>query len=152
SLNAARLPARVDESGNLHALFDQDRSRWDQELVSEGLKLLDLSARGSEVSEYHLEAAIASVHAIAPSMEQTDWRKIVSLYDALMAIRPSPIVALNRAIAVAQDEGPDRGLQEMRAIAHSDRLSAYPFYAAALGELECRRGRHQAAREHFRAA
>ena len=151
-LDAARLPARVDASGNLSSLFDQDRSRWDQELVAEGLKLLDLSATGAELSEYHLEAAIASIHARAIRAEDTDWKTIVSLYDTLMTIRPSPIVALNRAIAVAQNEGPERGLEEIGSITGRDRLAAYPFYSAALGELEFRRGSCEIAREHFRAA
>jgi len=151
-LNAARLPARVDPSGNLSSLFDQDRSRWDQELVAEGLKLLELSATGSELTEYHVEAAIASVHARALRPEDTDWKAIVSLYDTLMTIRPSPIVALNRAIAVAQNEGPERGLEEIGAITGRDRLTEYPFYSAALGELEFRRGQHKTAREHFQAA
>ena len=152
SLNAARLPARIDTDGRLNTLFDQDRSRWDQELVSEGLDLLERSAGGSEVSDYHVEAAIAAVHAEAPSAEDTDWRKIVALYDMLMTIHPSPIVALNRAIAVAQSEGPERGLEEIGAIDHSDRLATYPFYAAALGELELRLGRRDEARRHFEHA
>lgn len=151
-LDAARLPARVNASGNLSSLVEQDRSRWDQELVAEGLKLLELSATGSELSEYHVEAAIASVHASAPRTEDTNWQTIVSLYDTLMTVRPSPIVALNRAIAVAQNEGPERGLEEIHAMPDRDRLAAYPFYPAALGELEFRRGRHETAREHFRAA
>jgi RNA polymerase sigma-70 factor (ECF subfamily) len=151
-LDAARLPARVDTAGNLNSLFDQDRSRWDQELVAKGLKFLEHSAKGTELSEYHVEAAIASIHARAPSTEDTDWAAIVSLYDTLMTLRPSPIVALNRAIAVAQNEGPERGLDEMSAIIDRDRLAAYPFYSAALGELELRLGRNERAREHFRAA
>ncbi|HEV2199706.1 MAG TPA: sigma-70 family RNA polymerase sigma factor [Bryobacteraceae bacterium] len=151
-LGAARLPGRMDASGNLSSLFDQDRSRWDQELVVEGLKLLDLSATGSEITEYHVEAAIASVHARALRVEDTDWKTIVTLYDKLMTIHPSPVVALNRAIAVAQSEGPERGLEEIGSIAGRDRLAAYPFYPAALGELEFRRGRLETAREHFRAA
>ena len=118
----------------------------------EGLKLLDLSATGSELSEYHVEAAIASIHARALRAGDTDWASIVALYDTLMTIHPSPIVALNRAIAVAQKEGPERGLDEIRLIADIDRLAAYPFYSAALGELELRRGSRETAREHFRAA
>src|SRR5215471_16156150 len=152
SLHAARLPARVDASGNLLALFDQDRSQWDQELVVEGLKLLELSATGSVLTAYQVEAAIASMHARALRVEDTDWATIVALYDTLMTIRPSPVVPLNRAIAVAQHEGPERGLAEIHAIADRDRLATYPFYTAALGELELRRGRHETAREHFRAA
>jgi RNA polymerase sigma-70 factor (ECF subfamily) len=151
-LGAARLPARVDASGNLISLFDQDRSQWDQKLILEGLKFLELSAAGSELTQYHVEAAIASIHACALRTEDTDWKAVVSLYSTLMTIRPSPIVALNRAIAVAQNEGPERGLEEIRSIADCDRLAAYPFYSAALGELELRRGRYQTAREHFRAA
>jgi len=152
SLHAARLPARLDSSGELRTLGDQDRSLWDAHLVEEGQKLLDLSASGLELTEYHLEAAIAWAHAVAPRAEETDWRLIVSLYDKLMAIRPSPVVALNRAIAIAQRNGPERGLEEIRAIANSDRLFGYPFYHAALGEFELRAGRADAAREHFRAA
>jgi len=151
-LNAARLPARIDASGNLRTFLDQDRSQWDQQLVNEGLQLLDLSARGSQLTSYHVEAAIAAVHARAKCVEDTDWEAIVSLYDVLMTTQPSPIVALNRAIAVAQSEGPQRGLEEINAIAGKERLASYPFYSAALGELEFRRGRQDAAREHFQTA
>src|SRR5258708_37802678 len=94
--DASRLPARVDPSGNLNSLWDQDRSRWDWELVAEGLKLLESSAAGAELSEYHVEAAIASIHARAPRTEDTDWKAIVSLYDTLMTNRAPPVVALNR--------------------------------------------------------
>ena len=151
-LDAARLPARVDGSGNLISLADQDRSKWDQRLVGEGLELLELSAAGVELSEYHVEAVIASHHACALRTEDTDWATIVSLYDALMRMRPSPIVALNRAIAVGESEGPERGLEEIGSIADPDRLVAYPFYSAALAEFELRRGRRERARELFRAA
>ncbi len=152
NLHAARLPARVDAAGNLRSLFDQDRSLWDRHLASEGIRLLEISAAGPEASEYHLEAAIAAVHVRARTAEETDWATIVSLYDALLAIRHSPIVALNRAIAVAQREGPERGLEEIGAIPGRERLKTYPFYPAALGELELRRGRPAAARERFLAA
>jgi RNA polymerase sigma factor (sigma-70 family) len=151
-LNAARLPARIEATGDLRSLFDQDRSTWDRQLIGEGMCFLDLSAKGSEVSEYHLEAAIASVHAIAPTIEETDWGKIVSLYDSLLMIRPSPIVALNRAIAIAQREGPHRGIEEIRAIRDADRLKSYPFYWAALGEFELRSKRSETARHHFLSA
>jgi predicted RNA polymerase sigma factor len=114
--------------------------------------LLDLSASGSELTEYHVEAAIASLHAMAHRTEDTDWGQIVSLYDRLMAMRPSPVVALNRAIAIAQQKGPERGLEEIRAIAGADRLASYPFYYAALGEFEFRAGKLAIAREHFRTA
>jgi RNA polymerase sigma factor (sigma-70 family) len=151
-LTAARLPARVDLSGKLKSLVEQDRSLWDRKLVLEGLRLLELSASGTELTGYHVEAAIASVHSAALHVADTDWKTIVSLYDLLTAIEPSPVVALNRAIAVAQQEGSERGLDEIGAIANRDRLAGYPFYAAALGELEFRRGSLNTAREHFRAA
>jgi RNA polymerase sigma-70 factor (ECF subfamily) len=151
-LHAARLPGRVAASGDLSSLFEQDRLRWDPQLVAEGQRLLDRSAHGATLTAYHVEAAIASVHARANGIEDTDWGMIVSLYVTLMAIRPSPVVALNRAIAVAQYEGPERGLDAIDAIEDRDRLAAYPFYAAALGELELRSGRHARAREHFQAA
>jgi RNA polymerase sigma factor (sigma-70 family) len=151
-LHAARLPARVDAEGDLQSLFDQDRSRWDAQLAARGVEFLDRSAAGDEVTEYHVEAAIASVHACARRPEETDWAKIVSLYDTLMAISPSPVVALNRAIAIAQRDGPSRGLDELRAIQGQERLAGYPFYHAAFGELELRRGHFDAAREHFRSS
>jgi RNA polymerase sigma factor (sigma-70 family) len=151
-LNKARLPARLDASGKLNSLFEQDRSLWNQKLVGEGLRLLDLSATGSELSEYHVEAAIASVHATAPTMQATNWVEIVSLYDALMTIRPTPIVALNRAIAVGQRDGPESGLTELLAIAESERLSKYPFYHAAFGEFELQAGRPKVAHERFSTA
>jgi RNA polymerase sigma-70 factor (ECF subfamily) len=151
-LNAARLPSRMDASGNLSSLFDQNRSAWDRQLIAEGMSFLHLSASGSELSEYHVEAAIASVHATAGGIEDTDWAKIVSLYDSLMKLRPSPIVALNRAIAIAQRDGPDRGIEEIQAIPDADRLTSYPFYWAALGEFELRSRRYERALRSFRSA
>ena len=150
--HAARLPARLDSSGDLRSLDEQDRSRWDAHLIAEGERLFDLSASGPELTEYHVEAAIAWAHTSAQRSEDTDWQMIISLYDKLMEIRPSPIVALNRAIAVGQQNGPQRGLEEIRAIAGADRLSSYPFYHAALGEFELRTGGPDPAREHFQAA
>ena len=113
---------------------------------------LDLSATGLELTEYHVEAAIASIHARAARIDDTDWKTIVSLYDTLANIRPSPVVALNRAIAVAQLDGPKRGLEEISGITDCDRLAAYPFYFAAIGEMELQLGRSETAHDHFRAA
>jgi RNA polymerase sigma-70 factor (ECF subfamily) len=151
-LHAARLPGRLDAAGELSPLAEQDRSAWDARLVAEGLALLEASAAGTELTAYHVEAAIAAAHASAPSVAETDWGTVVALYDRLMAVAPSPVVALNRAIAVAERDGAERGLDALRAIAGRERLAAYPFYPAALGELELRRGEVERARTHFRAA
>jgi predicted RNA polymerase sigma factor len=151
-LHAARLPARLDAAGELSPFAAQDRSRWDARLVAEGLARLEASAAGTAVTAYHVEAAIAAAHASAPSVAATDWGTVVALYDRLMAVAPSPVVALNRAIAVAERDGAEQGLAAMRAIAGRERLAAYPFYPAAMGELELRRGEAARARAHFRAA
>jgi predicted RNA polymerase sigma factor len=99
-----------------------------------------------------VEAAIAAAHAAAPRVEETDWEQVVSLYDRLMAIAPSPVVALNRAIAIAERDGAERGIAELQAIEGRDRLEGYPFYPAALGELELRRGDRERALTFFSAA
>jgi RNA polymerase sigma-70 factor (ECF subfamily) len=151
-LNAARLPARSDAAGDLVALSEQDRTRWDAQLVASGLELFDSSRAGTELSAYHVQAAIAVVHASAPSFAATDWKSVVALYDQLMSIAPSPVVALNRAIAIGQRDGAARGLAELEAITDAKRLRSYPFFPAALGELELRLGRCDAARRHFQAA
>ena len=151
-LHAARLPARVDSNGNLSSLMDQDRSRWNAKLTAEGLRLLDESATGQEASPYHLEAAIAAVHAKARTAEETQWSEIVELYDLLLRLNPSPVIALNRAIAVGQSEGPARGLEELRKIGDRERLAFYPFYPAALAEFELRNGNVTKAREQFAIA
>jgi RNA polymerase sigma factor (sigma-70 family) len=151
-LNKARLPARVDASGRLNSLFDQDRSLWDQRLIGKGLQLLERSAEGAELTEYHVEAGIAAIHATAPSMQATNWHEIVSLYDTLLTIRPTPIVALNRAIAIGQRDGAECGLRELRAIPDSDRLAKYPFYHAAFGEFELQNGQAENATGHFKIA
>jgi RNA polymerase sigma-70 factor (ECF subfamily) len=151
-LNAARLPARVDAAGELVALYEQDRSRWDARLLTRGLSCFDASASGNELSAYHVEAAIAVAHVSAPSFAATDWAAVVELYDRLMTVAPSPVVALNRAIALGHRDGAARALGELRAITGVERLAAYPFYSAALGEFELRLGHLDAARQHFGAA
>jgi RNA polymerase sigma-70 factor (ECF subfamily) len=151
-LHAAKLPARLDAAGDLSPLVEQDRSRWDARLVEQGLALLDRSAVGDVVSPYHIEAAIAAVHATALSVEETNWNAIIDLYDRLMAIAASPIVALNRAIAIGQRDGPDAALAALETIDEVTRLTGYPFYPATLGELELRRGNLDAARGHFASA
>lgn len=149
NFHSARLPGRMDADGNLLMLVDQDRSRWDQSRMAEGRRLLDLAATGSELSAYHLEAAIAALHAGASSIEDTDWHEIVSLYDALMHIQPSPVVALNRCIAIAQRDGAARGLEEIAHIDDSSRLSGYPYFFATIGELKLQHGQLHEARTYF---
>ena len=149
ALHAARLPARIDAAGELQSLWEQDRSAWNHALIAEGQELLDRSAAGDELTAYHVEAAIAAVHAAAPTVAGTDWNAIVSLYDRLMEIAPSAVVALNRAIAIAQRDGPDQGIEAIERIADRERLGAYPFFPAALGELERRRGNVGEARTYF---
>ena len=152
SFHAARLPARLDANGNLTSLLDQDRTLWDPALTAEGERLLDLSAAGTELSEYHVEAAIAATHASAPRADETRWGDIVGLYDKLMIIRPSPVVAMSRAIALGEDEGPEAGLRALRAISNAERLDTSPFYAAAIAELELRSGRPRDAERYFHSA
>jgi RNA polymerase sigma factor (sigma-70 family) len=151
-LHAARVRARLNRSGDLIPLTDQDRALWDRDLIAKGNDFLNRSANGRELSEYHVEAAIASIHSNAAREEDTDWTRLVWLYDVLVRIRPSPVVALNRAIALAQQNGPDRGIEAIRAIAASDELASYPFLPAALGELELRAGHAGEARKHFERA
>ena len=128
---------------------DQDRTLWDRRLLVDGDRLLQRAARGPALTTYHVEAAIAWVHTSAVRGEDTDWARIVTLYDMLMTVRPSPIVELNRAIAIAQLNGAEAGLAAIAAIEDPDRLARYPFFPAALGELELRAGRPAAARQHF---
>ncbi len=149
---AARLPGRIDAAGNLIVLIDQDRSLWDAALIAEGRRQLELSATGTELSPYHVEAAIAALHADARRAEETDWDGIVSLYETLMRMQPSPVVALNRAVAIAQRDGPAHGLKEIEKIKDRGRLARYPFYFTAKGEFEGRLGRAEEARRSFEAA
>ena len=151
-LHAARLPSRLDAGGDLSALADQDRSAWDALLLEEGLALLEQSAGGLTLTSYHVEAAIAAVHASARGVDDTDWAAIVALYDRLMDIAPSPVVALNRAIAICERDGAEEGLEALRAIDDRERLSMYPFFPAAAGEMELRRGNWLSARTNFEAA
>jgi RNA polymerase sigma factor (sigma-70 family) len=149
---AARLSARLDDDGNLLLLAEQDRQRWDRELIREGLRRLDLSAEGEVLTAWHLEAAIAARHAAADSFAETDWTSIRELYDLLLRRQPTPVVALNRAIAVGMAEGPEAGLRALAEIEDRERLERYPFLPAAMAEFESRAGRPERAAELLRAA
>ncbi|MEZ4230224.1 MAG: DUF6596 domain-containing protein [Polyangiaceae bacterium] len=151
-LHAARLPSRLDPHGELYGLADQDRARWDRALVAEGLQWLRLSATGEALSTYHLEAAIAATHASAERLAETDWERIVELYDRLLALGASPMAELGRAVALGWSLGADEGLRALEGIADAQCLGGYPFYGAARGELEALRGNHIAARRHLEEA
>jgi RNA polymerase sigma-70 factor (ECF subfamily) len=148
----ARLPARRDGRGDLVPLDEQDRTRWDPDLTARGLAALAASAAGGEVSEMQLEAAIAAQHAVAPSVAATDWNAIVLFYDRLAALRPSPVVALNRAVAIGFARGPAAGLAEIDAIENLGRLEDYLFLAATRADLLRRDGRPHEALPHYRRA
>jgi RNA polymerase sigma factor (sigma-70 family) len=149
-LNAARLPARVDDEGHLLRLQDQDRAKWDRAMSARGMFHLARSACGSEITEYHLQAGIAACHCAAPSYEATDWPQILSLYDRLVEFDASPVVALNRAVAVANVHGPQAGLDALAPIRGASELESYYLLYAVAGELESRLNRHSAAATHFR--
>lgn len=151
-LQASRLAARVSAEGHLFLLRDQDRSLWDRELIAEGLAELDRSASGDEVTTYHLQAGIAAQHALASSYDGTDWADITEQYDELYAIDPSPIVALNRAIALSRVQGPRAGLAAIREIELHPRLLQYHLLPATLGELFKELGDREKAAAYYRAA
>jgi RNA polymerase sigma factor (sigma-70 family) len=150
--HAARFDARLDEDGHLLTMRHQDRGRWDRRLVGEGFRYLDQSASGSEASHVHLEAGIAALHCAAETYEDTDWEDIVRLYDHLMAIRPTPIVALNRAIALGERDGAEAGIAAIRAIADAKSLEGYHLLPAALGEMHLQLGQLAEARRFFERA
>ena len=149
-LNAARNPTRLDREGNLLRLKEQDRKRWDKSMIARGMLHFAQSAAGDELSEYHLQAGIAACHCAAKDYESTDWEQIVSLYDRMIKLDQSPVVALNRAVAVANVHGPEAGLKAVRAIRNSQKLNSYYLLYAVLGEFEAQLDHRQAAAENFR--
>ena len=151
-LTAARFPARQDEDGGLLRLDDQDRSKWDKALIGRGLLHLVQAAQGDEVTEYHLQAGIAACHCTAADYASTDWERILRHYDELARLKPSPIIALNRAVALAHVHGPEAGLAAVDEIAQRDRLESHYLLHAVIGELQWRLNNHRAAAESFRRA
>jgi len=137
-LQESRRTARTTESGDVILLEDQDRSLWDRAMIEEGLRLVRQSLASRRVGAYTLQAAIAAVHADAPTAAATDWSEIVGLYDVLYAAEPSPVIALNRAVAVAMRDGPAAGLALVDAILNGGELAEYRPAHAARAEL-CRR-------------
>lgn len=151
-LNAARLPARTAVNGELVRLEDQDRNLWDKRLVHTGLFHLSRSSQGSALSEYHLQAGISACHCTAPDDEKTDWNRIVSLYNQLLQLRPSPVIQLNRAVAISKAYGPDVALEELNASDAPGKLENYHLLHAVLGELNFKLEDRESAANHFRRA
>jgi RNA polymerase sigma-70 factor, ECF subfamily len=151
-LTDARRATRTDPGGRLLLLEEQDRSRWDRGAIAEGSELVVGALRRGRPGRFTLQAAIAAVHAEAPSYDQTDWQEVLSLYDELLAVWHSPVVALNRAVAVAMVHGPEAGLAVLDAIAEDARLARYPYLEAARADLLRRLGRPLEAAGAYRAA
>jgi RNA polymerase sigma factor (sigma-70 family) len=149
-LNATRTPSRVDADGNLLRLQEQDRTRWDQAMIAQGMRHFAQSASGVEITEYHLQAGIAACHCAAKDYDSTDWQQILSLYDHLVEFDDSPVVALNRAIVIANIHGPRAGMDAVKAIEGKDKLESYYLLYAVLGEFESRLNDPLAAAGYFR--
>jgi RNA polymerase sigma-70 factor (ECF subfamily) len=151
-LHAARFSARSDDRGELLLLAEQDRTRWDGDMIQAGLAWLDRSALGEFPSRYHLEAGISAEHCLAVDFASTNWQRIVALYDLLLALAPSPLQQLNRAIAIAEWKGPAAGLAELDCLPSDPIADRYHLWPAVRGELLRRLGRWSQAEAHFARA
>jgi len=151
-LHESRRAARTSEDGEIVLLEDQDRSRWDRGLIAEGRALVERALSSGRIGPYALQAAISAVHAESPDAESTDWSQIVGLYDVLARIAPSPVVGLNRAVAVAMRDGPAAGIALIDAILDRGDLADYHLAHSARAELCRRLGRTAEARAAYRRA
>ena len=151
-LQESRRRARTDSAGDLVRLEDQDRSLWDRDMIAEGRTLVDQAWRSGRIGPYSVQAAIAAVHGRAAVPEKTDWQEILSLYDLLKRIQPSPVVELNRAVALAMAEGPAAGLQVVDSLLESGELADYHLAHAARADLCLRLGRSDEACHGFEKA
>jgi RNA polymerase sigma factor (sigma-70 family) len=150
--HAARLDARVDDCGLVLLMEDQDREKWDRRLIRRAQEFLDQSAEGTVLSPFHLEAGIAYHHCSARSYAETNWRAILHLYDVLLTIHRSPVYLLNRAIVVAEIDGPHAGIGALDEAGQDSALRHYHLFDATLGELYRRAGDLDRARQHLEAA
>jgi RNA polymerase sigma factor (sigma-70 family) len=150
--HAARFDARIDSEGQALLLEDQDRSQWDHRLIAQARHFLDQSAAGKSISTYHFEAGIALLHCSAPSFDQTDWQAILTLYDVLIRLQPSPIYQLNRAIAIAHLQGPNAAIELLQTHAADPIFRHYHLFDATIGELHRRAGNLAQALEHLTTA
>ncbi|WP_225439739.1 RNA polymerase sigma factor [Amycolatopsis eburnea] len=148
----ARRDARTGPDGDLVLLDDQDRARWDRAMIEEGTPLAEIALTGGPPGRYGVQAAIAALHDEAPDVASTDWPQIVALYDVLRGLAPSPVVDLNRAVAVAMRDGPAAGLALLDALADEPRLREYSPFPTARGDLLTRLGRHPEAAAAYRDA
>lgn len=151
-LHDSRRTARVDEAENIVLLEDQDRALWDRGMIQEGLRLVDRAFASGEVGAYAIQAAIAAVHARATDAGDTDWNRIVALYDVLLRVEPSPVTELNRAVAVALRDTPEAGLRLIDDLLGRGELAGYHLAHAARADLLRRLGRTNAAREAYALA
>jgi RNA polymerase sigma-70 factor (ECF subfamily) len=150
--NAARLPTRMDAHGVMLPLAEQDRTRWDRALLARGSRHLGESAAGDHFTRWHLEAGIAFEHTSAPSLEETNWARIVDYYDALLALSPGPVVALNRGLALAELRGLDAGREALESLSAEPKFARYSFFWAALADIERRAGNTAQARALYQRA
>ncbi|HEX4952494.1 MAG TPA: RNA polymerase sigma factor [Thermoanaerobaculia bacterium] len=151
-LHDARRPARLGPNGGLVRLDEQDRARWDRSRIAEGLALVERALPRAGASRFGLEAAIAALHAEATTAAETDWPQILALYDLLLERHPSPVVELNRAVAVAMVEGPEAALAILDGLESSGQLAGYHLLPAARAELLAQLGREEEARTAYREA
>ncbi len=151
-LAEARRPARTDDRGHLVLLADQDRTRWDRTLLAQGLRSTAEAMASPRAGRFALQAAIAGGHAVAPDAASTDWRRILRLYDILLQVWPSPVVALNRAVAVSFVDGPAASLELVTALDADPHLAAYPYLPATRADLLRRLGRPAEAAAAYREA
>jgi RNA polymerase sigma-70 factor, ECF subfamily len=151
-LTDARRTTRTAADGRLLLLEEQDRSHWDRQAIGEGRQLVNQALRRGRPGRFTLQAAIAAVHAEAPSYADTDWPEVLGLYDLLLAVWPSPVVALNRAVAVAMVQGPAAGLAALEEVADDPHLATYPYLAATRADLLRRLGQTHDAAQAYRTA
>jgi RNA polymerase sigma factor (sigma-70 family) len=148
----ARTPARIDKSGNIVLLDQQERNLWDRNLIAKGIEHFNKSSDGYRMSEYHLEAGIAYFYTTAEAFEMTDWKRILFLYDLLYNIKRSPVVALNRAVVISMLEGPAAGIDAINKIEKNDTLEEYYLYHSVLADLYLKNSNTEEAKNHLQKA
>jgi RNA polymerase sigma-70 factor (ECF subfamily) len=148
--HAARLETRTDSDGNLILLAEQDRTQWNRKLIQRGFNHLDRAASGKEMTEYHVQAIIASCHAAAESYETTNWKRILEFYDILVSLNRSPVFMLNRAVALAMTDGPEAGLKELDELRELPSMQNYYLLPATYAEFHRRLGNQREAEKFYR--